>query len=153
GEELAEEAPGPPLGEPARAEALPEVLAQRGLEAPCAQVVDGVEALVDVREPAALWPRDAQGVREEPLVAVGLAVEGARAVEPELVLELRRVAAHEVEAQGGRLAAVVVQVAPAEHPLEPGRVVDEALEQERVALGDRVVAEVAELERQRRRRP
>src|SRR5262249_51972114 len=105
GEELAEEAPGPPLGEPARAEALPEVLAQRGLEAPRAQVVHGIEALVDVREPAALWPRDAQGVREEPLVAVGLAVEGARAVEPELVLELRRVAAHEVEAQGRRLAA------------------------------------------------
>ena len=49
-----------------------------------------------------------------------------------------------------RVGDRIRRIGHAQPPLEPHRILDQVLEQERERLGDRVVAQIAELERQLR---
>ena len=95
---------------------------------------------------------DPRRVQHPLRVAGGHRIQIGSVVELELVEQLGAVTAHEVEEHGGRLADQLVGAAHVEPARQPGRVGDEVLEQERPGLGDRVVAEAAGLEAERRGR-
>jgi hypothetical protein len=71
-------------------------------------------------------------------------------MELQLVDELRCVAAQEHQLRGPGLGHGGLCVLDAEQLVQPPRLLDQVLDQERERLGDRVVAEQTELERQPR---
>ena len=93
-----EPGPGGGVGEPLHAVVVLQQHAQRALEHPGAQVVGGVEAVVDVDQVVGLRHVELHGFAEQRAVAGGHGVERARLdVELGLVGELAGVAAQEVQ--------------------------------------------------------
>ncbi len=123
------------------------------LQRPGAQVAGDVEAGIEVGEVRLAWPAHARGGAQQRRVA--LAQRGVvwrlDGVHVELVGQLRRIAAQVDQPRRARVRGKrAVGVLHAESRAQPLGVLDEVVEQERERLGDRVVAEVAVLEREPR---
>src|SRR6476646_5668997 len=98
--ELADERARLALREPVVAEALAQVRSELRLDRPRAQVAGDVEARVDVGKVVGGGGLDLQRIAEQLDIAVRELRRVVRRVELDLVQELRRVAAHHVQALG-----------------------------------------------------
>ena len=127
------------------------IRAELRLERPRAEVLRGVEAVVDVGEVVGVARRHLQRVGEQLDVAPAHRGHVGGGVELDLVQELRAVAPHEPEQLRRALGGELGRAREVEAARQPHRVDGQVLEQHRPALGDGVVAEPPLLDGQRRR--
>src|SRR5262245_45202415 len=136
--------------EPGGAEPVSEVRGQLGLERPRAQIVGAIEAGIDVDQVLDWAGVDADGGPVVLAVALRHAVEVRTPAELDLVQELAGVASDQVQPHDGRLPNEVARSVDVEPVApKPAHVVDEELHEEGESLVDRVITELAGLDRQR----